>query len=582
MEKNVVCYYWISGKLKGVAQVTMTFGKWTQLLMLVLLLIVVLFIFGVTLSSSRAIRQQVLDSYEGTIQMYSQLVSGELRAMEVTLSNLLYTQTTTLYAAEGQGDDTAVKMASQSLVTALTQNAQLSSNADGAFLLRPDGHILLSQYTVYPLSDMDALKALLTEEGSVPSNAWCCRKVGGRWCLIRVYPFSASLLGVYVDVEALLRDLKQNSLVAVGDYCLLDQSGAVFADTLAGNPIGTDFRLDGESLTLAGQRYTPVASALGPHHLRLAAMVSEESLIGGIRRNYLIALAFSLLLITLVIGVYFATRRQLLRPFSVLSGTMKAFRDGNVDARAHVTSHVREINETVESFNDMAGEVTRLKIENYESQLARSRTALAFYQLQIRPHFLINTLNTIYSLAQVKNFALIQELTMFLVKYYRYTIKATGNFVRLKDELEHVRNYLGIHQMRLGERLDVTLDVADDCLEAAVPPLMLHTFVENTVQYAVSMDDVTFLAIEIRREGETMRCIISDTGAGFPEEYLTDHPVNEEQTEHIGMYNVRQRLLIAYEGRAKLTLTNTRPHGAQVDITVPFIPYESGREAGAC
>ncbi len=562
---------------------TLPFRRWTHLFFALMLAAVLLFTFAISHSSSETIRRQVLESYDSSTSFYARILSDDLHRVDLTLGNLLYTQTTTLYEAERRGGDVASLLAAQSLSTLLAQNAQLSAAVDGAFFLRPDGSLLLAQYAIYSLSDLDALEEILADRDS-PKGRWFCRRVNRRWCLIHTFRFSNSLLGVYVDAENLLKGFDEGGQLAVDDYCLLGEEGLVYANSLCGQET-EEMRLpDSGDVRLSGRRYAPVTAPLSVGGIRLAALVSEGSLMGGIWRNYTIAGVFALLMLAALLLIYQLAQRHLLRPFLALSDAMKAFREGNVDARVTSHSPVREMNDTTAAFNSMAGEVVRLKIENYESALLRSRTEMQFYQLQIQPHFLINTLNTIYSLAQVKNYALIQELTLFLVKYYRYTIKATGDFVCLRDELEHVRNYLGIHQMRLGDRLDVDFDVDEECLDTAIPPLVLHTFVENTVQYAVSMDDVTFLGIEVHRlpGEERMRITISDTGAGFPEDSLSEEPVRRDGREHIGMYNVRQRLSIAYKGKAELRLANTRPHGARVDIIVPVIPFGLGKEAKPC
>lgn len=111
---------------------------------------------------------------------------------------------------------------------------------------------------------------------------------------------------------------------------------------------------------------------------------------------------------------------------------------------------------------------------------------------------------------------------------------------------------------------------------------MIQTFVENSVEYAVSMDDITFIGVEVHSmpDDPTMvRIVISDTGLGFSEKWLADE-TEGAGSEHIGIYNVRQRLKIAYEGGAQLHVGNAQPHGARVEILIPRIGF-SGEEGAS-
>ena len=101
-----------------------------------------------------------------------------------------------------------------------------------------------------------------------------------------------------------------------------------------------------------------------------------------------------------------------------------------------------------DTFNTMMDEIHKLKINVYEEQLATQRSELKHLQLQINPHFLFNSLNIVYHLASVKNLALIQEMILCLVQYFRFMFRSNSHFVSLSDELDHTRNYLTIQQMR--------------------------------------------------------------------------------------------------------------------------------------
>lgn len=566
--------------------------RWVQLLFVCILLFLTAFTLINTAYSAGFVKSQVLRSYSDTMRLYLQMIDSTFHNVELNVANLLSTQTSALYAAEQPGDDTQALLARQTVYRALSQSVLLSTSMDGAFFFSPDSDRLLAcAYRTLPLDETDALHDTLRGDlcGTLSGDllSWYCRRVGDSCYLFFVRPFSDSYLGVYVSADALLQSLRNSSFLAVDDVCLLGDSGAVLSSELVSHTLSDPVYLPGDEFTLDGARYTLVRAPLARADLTLAALVRTQRLVGGLSRNLYLLIALSALMCLFVLCAYLATKRHMLRPLARLAEAMRAFQRGDLEARVDGRTHVQELDLVNDTFNHMAREVTQLKIANYESELRRSRTTLHFYQLQIRPHFLINALNTLFTLAQVKNYALIQELTTFLVRYYRYTLRSTGTFVRLHDELEHVENYLSIQQMRFPDKLDVCVDVQENLRGAAVPPLILQSFVENSIQYAASMDEAVVLGIEVRtdpaRQDEIL-LTISDTGPGFPDELLAaaraQRPLGDGTDAHIGIYNAQQRLLLAYKGRASLRLSNTQPHGARVDIVLPYIPYPPQEEEG--
>lgn len=556
---------------------SLTLRRWVQIMVLVLLAVMLLFIGAVMTSSGESIRTQVSGSYESSMRLYARILEKDLRSVELSVTNLLNDDTKILFQIERDGD----VLARQQLKMDFAKNALLASNVDGVYFYRPGEDTQTYQYDIWPLTRTDALIEVLNEDlsdGKAPSVTWYPRKVGDVWCVFRTFAFSESFMGVYVRTEALVGRLRSSDMMAVADYCILDADGSILSSELNATAIDPDKR----TVRIGDESYMALNTPILSSQLNLAALVRERELTEPLRRNYWIMSAYILVLVALVILIYRVISRHVLKPVSHLTATMHDFRRGNTDARATEQSSISELNVMIEAFNELANEVVQLKIDNYEIELAKNRATLNFYQLQIRPHFLINALNTIYSLAQVKNTALIQDMAMFLVKYYRYTMKTMGTFVCLKDELEHVRNFLNLHKMRLEDRLDAFFDVDEQCLGIAIPPLVIQTFVENSVEYAVSMDDITFIGVEVHSmpDDPTMvRIVISDTGLGFSEKWLADE-TEGAGSEHIGIYNVRQRLKIAYEGRAQLHVGNAQPHGARVEILIPRIGF-SGEEGAS-
>src|SRR5690606_16872282 len=101
-----------------------------------------------------------------------------------------------------------------------------------------------------------------------------------------------------------------------------------------------------------------------------------------------------------------------------------------------------------QSFNSMMDEIQTLRINVYEEQISKQKEELQRLQLQVKPHFFLNTLNIIYNLAKVKSYERVQEMTISLINYFRFMFRSNTSFVMLHEDLEHTRNFLRIHSLR--------------------------------------------------------------------------------------------------------------------------------------
>jgi two-component system sensor histidine kinase YesM len=271
-------------------------------------------------------------------------------------------------------------------------------------------------------------------------------------------------------------------------------------------------------------------------------------------------------------------RHIILLPINRIVTVMRRVRDGNLDHRVerHPVSFEFELMNEV--FNSMVSQIKALKITVYEEQLLIQKAELKHLQLQINPHFFLNSLNTIYNFAQFRNYQLIQEMSEYLINYMRFMFQNNLKFVTLEDEIAHTRNYLQIQSMRFQEGFTYQINGDESLSKALIPPLIIQTFVENTIKHAITMDESILLTVDMELCGdrEPYLCIvIRDTGRGFSEgalsEWQSEIDMAHEDKEHIGIWNTRRRLRLIYQGRDRLIISNHPDGGARVEIQLPFM-----------
>jgi two-component system, LytTR family, sensor kinase len=200
-----------------------------------------------------------------------------------------------------------------------------------------------------------------------------------------------------------------------------------------------------------------------------------------------------------------------------------------------------------------------LRAAELEASLAQAQ--LQALKMQLQPHFLFNTLQTIAELVhQDPNAA--DQMIVRLSDLLRITLQSNGvNEISLKQEIGFLEIYLEIEQARMGERLAVTMRIDPDTWIARVPNLLLQPLVENAIRHGIAPYAAGGkITISSTRENGFLRLLVRDTGPG-----LTTADV---RIGSVGLANTRARLRKLYGSGARLGLTND--NGLIVSIDLPF------------
>jgi LytS/YehU family sensor histidine kinase len=202
----------------------------------------------------------------------------------------------------------------------------------------------------------------------------------------------------------------------------------------------------------------------------------------------------------------------------------------------------------------------QLRSAQLQTQLAQAE--LQALRMQLQPHFLFNTLNAISALAladPLQARLMIARLSDLL----RLTLEERhAAEIPLAREMEFLRCYLEIQQVRFQDRLDTRLDVAQDTLRAAVPSMILQPLVENALRHGLlAKTEPGNLHIASRRDGDLLHLRIDDDGLGLP----PDGPL-----EGLGLGNTRARLAVLFGASASLELNRRAGGGTRVELRLPF------------
>jgi hypothetical protein len=198
-----------------------------------------------------------------------------------------------------------------------------------------------------------------------------------------------------------------------------------------------------------------------------------------------------------------------------------------------------------------------------EARLAHAK--LQALRMQINPHFLFNTLNAISTLVYVNPKAA-DEMIGDLSELLRHCLDDfEEQEIVLGRELQFINAYINIEKQRFGERLRLEQDVPDDLLNALVPALILQPLVENAIRHGIEPQRTPgLIAIQVRREGDSLHLTVRDTGRGLVER----NPRSKRRG--IGIPNTQSRLRELYGDRQQFAFGREEPHGCRVEIRLPY------------
>ncbi len=219
--------------------------------------------------------------------------------------------------------------------------------------------------------------------------------------------------------------------------------------------------------------------------------------------------------------------------------------------------------------------ISKLKTELAEAQLRMTQAQLQALKMQLHPHFLFNTLNSISALLE-EDVEAADKMIARLGDFLRMTLENSGDEeVTLQEELEFLRCYLAIESVRFNDRLTVNMDVEPEALDARVPNLILQPIVENAIRHAVaSRVGAGRIEIRARRESGKLRLSVRDDGPGLSPASST----GARTREGIGIANTRARLDQLYKGSHSFDMCDARGGGLQITVVIPFKSASKTRE----
>ncbi|CAM4231262.1 two-component system sensor histidine kinase YesM [Paenibacillus endophyticus] len=279
--------------------------------------------------------------------------------------------------------------------------------------------------------------------------------------------------------------------------------------------------------------------------------------------------------LSLVLGIILAWLiwRMVYRPIRIINREITRFSDNPSLTRISATG-LSEFNHMLDNFHQMSRRISELIIDVEDKEKRRGQLEVEKLLVQINPHFLHNTLNTIQWLARIEGQTNIARLVSIFTRVLHYNLGKKNIIVTVREEVDAVRDYIDLQNIRYDHSFNVRLSIEPACLDVPIPRFILQPLVENALYHGFDDDDRGEIEVAITRANSSLFLRVKDNGKGIPEDKLL--AMLEEENDQlrksglgIGLRYVKKMLDVYYGTEAQLTMESGTGIGTTIAIRLP-------------
>lgn len=454
----------------------------------------------------------------------------------------------------------------------------------------------LHKYPNYASSvraDADWFRQAIEREGR---GLWHINSVNGRTptdlLFVRAIRSFPQLQTVAVMTIRVPRFLLDNQLIIPErlshlSYFVLDEANRPITSRSNGSELPPPGAFPAESSTenhmgvvsVRGTAYYRLLFPIEKNGWKLMAVIPMADLAGpvnNIQQFTWMAVAATLLIMTLLLLIIV---RWVTVPIKALVRQMRKIRQGELAYCESFTDRKDEIGQLILGYNAMINGMKELIERTKDFEEEKRKLEIRSLIHQMNPHFLYNTMDTIKWKADKANEPSIVSMVSCLSNLLRFSINNGEELTTVEREMEHVRNYLQIEQMRMNEAFSVIFQIQPSILQYPFMKLTVQPLVENSVKHAMKRmkPGAGKMFISLYREDNRLVCSVEDNGPGSGLD-LEAHwhrvaAVGGGQEEGVGLYNVNRRLQLKFGSEYGLRMTNRPEGGCRVVLAHPLIEH---------
>lgn len=522
----------------------------------------------VNLLGFRMLKAQQTQIRATGLERYVQQLGAEMQSIQNHLVTFCTTETD-INNMQYLNNESERILASKRLIDRMKNDVIIYNNVQVEFLyshyLKKTMIVREGSASFRQMQQQNAIVQALTEcvdtdPLAVLTGTWQVCQEDGDYYLLYCYSSGDAYVGVLLDVQAILTIPES---LHISSEVSLVQNGQVII------PVESDWQED--------THREAILAPIGNTGLALQMCLEDGQ--AGVQRAWplLFVMLLMCVIITLV-ALYYFTSTKMVNPIHRIVSAMRRVGDGELSVRIDTGGMLEELASIGETMNHTLDQIESLQKKEQEAIRQEQMSRLRNLQLQINPHFLGNCFNMLNNASLCGDVDMVFSMTKHLSGYFRSMGQMEQDFISVAEELRFVEDYLEIQKIRFPDQFAYRIYAPVFLNQVQIPPSVIKSFAENTVQYCRSLGFQVMLEIELSLQENApcprLEIIVQDNGPGFREDVLAllqgDEDLYFDGRVHIGITNVKKRLNILYGERSSITIDNRPEGGARIAIGIPL------------
>ena len=397
----------------------------------------------------------------------------------------------------------------------------------------------------------------------------------------------AGVLKIEISFQSFIDLVDKSKLGEGGHITIIDSDYEVVYTSISepdlvgqGLDAAKEIILGSRSETLGGYNLAINIDTLSNTKWRICVFINIDKLVEIQRTFFLTTVAVAGIVLLIGVLLFMAVARMITAPIKQLELAMNKVEKSDYFRMEEVKLVAsREIEALTGRFNMMMSKIGELMDHLIAEQNAQRKSELKALQNQINPHFLYNTLDSILWLIENGKNQEAEEMVVALARLFRIGISGDSEVISVRDEIEHVRNYLLIQNIRYTGAFDYDFDVDENALDLLTMKLVLQPIVENCIYHGLKNNiDKGRIRISVYIENEFLFLRVTDNGYGMRRETIDELYHSFEDgvvSNNVGLKNIYQRVMIYYGGNAGMTIESVLDEGTTITIKEPVNRIEN-------
>ena len=548
---------------------TMHLNKMLSLMLLCLLVIQSVVVWEFGSFGTMMLRQQEEESVDYILKTYRTNLNKALNKIESDLQDILSNQVT-LQMLKNRSDLRRWR-ASYNLTSLLDEKRVTTQDVDG-YLISDTAYntFLMARNKNIEYSDLDDIESFFKQidRGEIISSGWTAAEINKKGYLLKYYNYGEILIGAIVSQEKVQQILSYGQDTDTGiEFFVTNNEKEIICSSNPTWQYGQKIEENGNSVLREQKILDGEYLVMGSiQHVGLGAQTPY----------FFIILFFLILVVVLLLFLRFFMNKEVIGPVKVLSDTSEKIQQGNLMVRPSYECWNQEMLELKETYAMMLNTIMDLKVQHYEKMIQVKDSELKYMHMQLKPHFFLNALSTINSMAYQNKNEEIHDFIQVFSENIRYMFRAGLRTVPLKEEIAHVEKYLDMQKLLYANSFYAYYEMPEQLEEYPIPQMLLHTFVENIFKHVIDINSFTTIfivcSLEEHNQESMLKIEVQNTGKCFEEETLRRiNGTGEDGNSSggIGLMHTKEILSILYGQNSLIWLENEEPEGAKVTVWIP-------------